>query len=234
MINKEKVIAIVPAREGSKRIPNKNIRHLNDKPLITYSIEAGLNSSYIDKLIVSTDSKRIAEISQACRAEVPFLRPSELASDTAGSFEVVQHALLYMLNEENAEFDYLLLLQPTSPLRTSKDIDSALELLIEKSADAIVSVCETDHSPIWTNTIPDNLSMDNFVPKKHANIRSQDLPTYYRLNGAIYITRISQLLKERQFILSKNTFAHIMPQNRSIDIDNEIDFQLAEILLSNV
>jgi len=155
------------------------------------------------------------------------MRPQELANDNADSISVLKHAIEFF----NQEFDYILLLQPTSPLRTTKDIDSAIEILNEQTK-AVISVCETEHSPLWSNTLPENLSMANFIKPEIKNKRSQDLPKFYRLNGAIYITEINYFFKVNGFIGNK-TKAYIMSQKNSIDIDTELDFKLCEILKNN-
>lgn len=226
MFNKKTVLAIITARGGSKRLPGKNILDLNGKPLIAWTIEAAKKSLYIDKLIVSTDDNKIANISKQYGAEVPFLRPDELSSDTTISIDVVFHAIKFF-KEKNIRFKYILLLQPTSPLRISEDIDNAFKM-IDDNTKAIVSVCETEHSPLWSNTLPENLSMKDFIIPEIKNKRSQDLPKYYRLNGAIYIAEVDYLIKHNEFF-GINTKAFIMPQERSVDIDNEVDFKLCDI-----
>jgi len=229
MYNNKKVLAIIPARGGSKRLPGKNIMDLNGKPLIAWTIEAAKKSQYIDKLIVSTDDEKISTISKKYGAEVPFIRPKELSSDTANSIDVIFHAINFY-KEKSIEFEYILLLQPTSPLRITKDIDNAFKM-ISNDTKALVSVCETEHSPLWSNTLPDDLSMKDFIRPKIKNKRSQDLPKYYRLNGAIYISKI-EYLKENNGFLGKNTKAFIMPQERSVDIDSEVDYEICKIIIN--
>jgi len=226
MYNNKKILAVITARAKSKRLPNKNILDLAGKPLIAWTIDTAKKSKYIDKLIVSTDSEDIKKISEKYGAEVPFLRPDELSNDTADSISVIKHAI----NFYQGQFNYILLLQPTSPLRTVKDIDNAIEMLNDDTK-AIVSVCKTEHSPLWSNTLPDNLSMKNFIRYEIKNKRSQDLPQYYRLNGAIYIAEIDYFYKNNGFI-GNNTKAYIMNQKSSIDIDTELDFKLCEILIT--
>jgi len=217
-------LAIIPARGGSKRLPRKNVLDLNGKPLIAWSIEAGVKSSYINKVLVSSDDSEILEISKQYGAET-IIRPDELASDTATTFDAIKHSI------ENSEpYDYVVLLQPTSPLRDTKQINEAIDLLIEKNADAIVSVCEMDHSPLWSNTLDDSLSMQGFLKNEVLNKRSQDLETYYRLNGAIYICKTEKLLEEESFFLKENIFAYVMDRESSIDIDEEIDFRIAKTI----
>jgi len=226
MLSRRTFLAIIPARGGSKRLPRKNVLDLVGKPLIAWSIEAGLNSEYIDKIIVTSDDKEILDISTRFGADT-INRPDELASDTATSFDAVKHTL------ENIEsYEYVVLLQPTSPLRSFKHINEAIELLESKNADAVISVCEMDHSPLWSNTLDDSLSMKEFLKDEVLNKRTQDLKVYYRLNGAIYICKTDKLLKEKSFFLKDNIFAYKMDRESSVDIDVEIDFIIAKALIT--
>ena len=224
-----KILAIIPARGGSKRLPNKNILDLNGKPLIKWTIEAALECNEIDTVMVSTDSSNIADIAIQAGAEVPYLRSAELSSDTASSSDVVLDVINYYESIGN-EFDVVILLQPTSPLRTTNDIKNAIKLFEEKKANSVVSVTECEHSPLWCNTLQPNLKMDNFISDKLKNIRSQDLPKYFRLNGAIYLVNIKQFIEAKTFILN-NTYSLIMPQINSVDIDSLLDFKYAEIII---
>lgn len=226
MYNNKKILAVITARGGSKRLPNKNILDLDGKPLIVWSIDEANKSKYIDKIIVTTDSKEISEISKVAGAEVPFLRPSLLASDNADTFSVLKHSIEFY----KGLYDYVILLQPTSPLRTVFHIDSAIELLNEKTK-AVVSVSEVDHSPLWSNTLPENMSMKDFIRKSVKNIRSQDLPKYYRLNGAVYISEINYFYLEEGF-LGPRSKAFLMSQLSSIDIDTELDFNMCEFIIN--
>ena len=215
-------LAIIPARGGSKRLPRKNILDLCGKPLISWSIEAALKSKYISKVVVSSDDEEILNISSNFGADI-IKRPYELANDTATTFDAIKHTI------NNLEkYDYIVLLQPTSPLRNVKHIDEAIELLEEKQADAIVSVCEMDHSPLWSNTLPEDGNMRGFLREEILNKRSQDLEKYYRLNGAVYICKTDKLLENKSFFLKDNIFAYIMDRKSSIDIDEEIDFLFAK------
>ena len=226
MFKNKTFLAIIPARGGSKRLPRKNILNLCGKPLISWSIEAGLKSKYIDKVVVSSDDTEILNISNELKVQV-IKRPDELASDTSTSFDAVKHAI------DNLEsYEYILLLQPTSPLRNENHIDKAIEILKEKNADAVISVCEMNHNPLWSNTLDDSLSMEGFISNNLLNNRSQDLKKYYRLNGAIYLCKTDKLLKEKSFFLKKNIFAYVMNSNNSIDIDRKEDFELASLYLS--
>ena len=224
-------LAIIPARGGSKRLPNKNVLGLVGKPLIAWSIEAARNTNNISEVVVSTDSLDIKKIAEEYGANVPFIRPENLSDDTSNSFDVVKHCIEFYQTNYNQTFDYTILLQPTSPLRTNFDIENAIKLLIEKNADAVISVCEVEHSPLWTNTIDNTRSLDNFLRDEIKSKRSQDLPPSYRINGALYICKTSELLKQKTFFLTKNSFAYIMPKEKSVDIDTLLDFKMAEFLL---
>ena len=233
MIKGKKLLAVIPARGGSKRLPRKNILDLAGKPLIAWTIETALESTYIDKLIVSTDDKSILNIAKKYDACIPYLRPYELATDESLTVDVVIH-LLNELEKNGERYDYIILLQPTSPLRRVDDIDKSIELLQNSSSDAVVSVCEAEHSPLWCNTLPDDLSMDNFIDESVKSKRSQDLPGYYRINGAIYIISTERLKEEKSFFLKDNVFAYKMGRENSIDVDEEIDFRMAEVFLKGL
>ncbi len=219
-------LAIIPARGGSKRLPRKNLLDLAGQPLVAWSIEAGLNSKYIDNVVVSSDDVEILAISKRYNAET-IVRPVELASDTATTFDAIQHTI-----DNVKRYDYIVLLQATTPLRDEKQIDEAIELLESKNADAIVSVCEMDHSPLWSNTLNENLSMQGFLKEEILHKRSQDLEKYFRLNGAIYICKTEKFLEEKSFFLKENIYAYKMSRESSIDIDEEIDFRMAEFYLT--
>ena len=226
MYNNKRFLAIIPARGGSKRLPRKNILDLNGKPLITWTIEASLKSKYIDNIVVSSDDDKILDIAKNLDVKT-IKRPQNLANDTATTTDVLVH----VIKNIDKKYDYIVLLQPTSPLRDEKHIDEAMELLESKKADAIVSVCEMEHSPLWSNTLPKDLSMDNFIKEEVKNKRSQDLEKYYRLNGAIYICKTDKFSKENTLFLKDNIFAYIMDRKSSVDIDEEIDFKFVEFLM---
>ena len=228
MIDGKNILAVILARGGSKRLPGKNILDLAGKPLIAWSIESGLNSKYIDEVIVSSDSDKILNISKKYGTKI-VKRPSALASDTATSFDAIKHTI----DIRDQKFDFVILLQPTSPLRNNGHIDEALELLIKKNADAIISVTETDYSPSWADTLPKDRSMVNFLKNGVLNKRSQDFVKHYRINGAIYICRTEKLLEEKSFFLKGNIYAYQMNRESSVDIDEKIDFQLAKMLIEN-
>ena len=227
MLGKKTFLAIIPARGGSKRLPRKNVLPLAGKPLIAWTIESALNSKLVDKVLVTSDDDEILKVSESFGAAT-LKRPAELAQDTSTSFDAIKHAI-----ENTEKFDYIVLLQPTSPLRSSQQIDEAIQLLESKSADAIVSVTEMEHSPLWANTLPEDGSMTGFLRDDLLNTRSQDLETYYRLNGAIYICKANKLLEASSFFIKENIYAYKMSQASSVDIDTELDFKWAVFLYEN-
>ncbi|EAK0806396.1 acylneuraminate cytidylyltransferase family protein [Campylobacter coli] len=231
MRNKDhkRFLAIIPARSGSKRLQNKNIVDFCGKPLIAWSIEAAIKAKYIQEVIVSTDSEEYADIAKKFGAKVPYIRPKELSLDHITTFDVIEHVIEFYYNR-NILFDYVVILQPTSPLRNFYHINQACELCLEKSAYSIISVCECEHSPLWSNLIPENLEMDNFLSEQY-NIRSQDLPKYYRLNGAIAIAKIDQYLKYKKLFMPKS-FAYIMEKKYSVDIDTQLDLDYGIFLFN--
>jgi CMP-N-acetylneuraminic acid synthetase len=231
MDNKPRILAIIPARAGSKRLPGKNIKELAGKPLIQWTMEAAKNSALLAEVIVSTDDERIVELAKSIDVSVPFVRPQHLAQDKSSSIDVIKHSI-DILEKQGKVFDFIMLLQPTSPLRTSCHIDEAINLLNEKCADAVISVCPTEHSPLWSNTLNDSGKMDSFISPEIKNARSQDLPVHYRLNGALYITRITRLLAENTLFINDNIFAFKMTKESSVDIDERIDFTLAEAIMN--
>ncbi|MEZ8105256.1 acylneuraminate cytidylyltransferase family protein [Vibrio cortegadensis] len=226
MINGKRVLAFIPARGGSKRLPRKNVLPLAGKPLIGWSIDAAKESRYIDQLFVSTDDQEIADIASLHGVHIPELRPDHLASDTS----TTESVLTYTLDKFGGQADIIILLQPTSPLRTVQHIDEALELFVKKQAFSVVSVTPCEHSPLWSNTLPNDASMGNFI-RPDALKRSQDLADFYRINGAVYIFDVRQLKEYGDIRYTKDSFAYVMENNVSFDIDTLIDFQLAEFFI---
>ncbi len=226
MYKDKKIIAIIPARSGSKGVKDKNIKELNGKPLIAYTIEEANRCGVFDCVFVSTDSEKYAQIAREYGAEVPFLRTSENSSDKAGSWDVVRE----VLSKLDKKFDIVVLLQPTSPLRNSNNILEALDLFFSKNADTVCSVCETPHSAFWCNTLDESLSMQDFIKKEYQKPR-QELPKTYTLNGAIYICK-TELLQTNPNFYGEKSFAYIMDAVKSVDIDTELDFTLAETIIS--
>lgn len=223
-------LAIIPARSGSKGLRNKNIKELQNKPLLAYSIIAAVESGMFGRIMVSTDSTEYAAIAREYGAEVPFLRSEETSSDTAGTWDMVKEVLCnYKVVGES--FDSVCILQPTSPLRTAEDIRRGYELFTHKKANAVVGVCEMDHSPLYSNTLQEDCCMDGFIPKEIAAAPRQQLPAYYRINGALYILKESYLW-EMESPYDHGCYAYKMSAENSVDIDSEYDFMLAEYMLS--
>lgn len=222
-----KTLALIPARGGSKGIPRKNIKIIAGKPLIVWTIEAALRAAHIDAVVVSTDDEEIAAIARQAGAQVPFMRPAELASDAATGMAPVMHALDVL-----PEFDAVLLLQPTSPLRSTADIDACLALAVARAAPAVVSVSEPDAHPYWTYRIDDTLAMRPMIEAAPV-ARRQDLPTAGALNGALYYARTDWLRDNAGFI-GEGTLAYMMPRERSVDIDTPFDWKFAELLLKEL
>ena len=224
-----KNIAIIPARGRSESVLNKNIKILGDKPLITYTIETALKCKSIDRVIVSTDSEEIAEISKKNGAEVPFLRTGELALNTTPMLPVLRHAVEWLEKNENEEIKNVILLDPTAPLRKVSDIEDCIEMLENENADSAVTVCEAEHNPYF---VMREIKEDRLVPllKTEKPIyRRQDSPKVYRINAAVYAIKRDILMESG--IFTENTKAVIMPQDRSIHIDSLMDFKIAELLL---
>lgn len=230
MFYNQRIIAIIPARSGSKGLPNKNIRLLNGKPLLAYSILQAQETGIIDEIFLSTDSQEYADIAIQYGANVPFLRSDVLASDSASTWDCVEEAL-EQYSKIGKEYDLFVVLQPTSPLRTAGDIIHALNKMLLNNADSVVSVCEADHSPLLCNTLPEDLSLKKFIRSEITSKTRQELPTYYRINGAIYAVGTSYFLNA-QNIYAGNSIAYVMPRERSVDIDTLFDFSLAECLLN--
>jgi len=221
-------LAIISARSGSKGLIDKNIKLLAGKPLIAYSIEAAKKSGIFAEVMVSTDSPAYAEIAEEWGANVPFLRSEHNSTDTASSWDMIKE-VLSKYEQIGKTFDAFCLLQPTSPLRTAEDIQNAFEIL-KKADTAVVSVCEVDHSPLWSNNLPADNSLDGFIRQVNDKHR-QLLDTFYRVNGAIYFVKVSAFL-ENTHLYRKGSYAYIMPRERSVDIDTELDFRIAELILN--
>ena len=228
MKNLPKILAIITARGGSKGLPKKNILNLAGKPLIAWTIEAAQQSKYIDKVILSSDDDEIISVAQEFKCEVPFRRPAELATDEASSVDVLFHAI-----EKVPGYDYVALLQPTSPLRTSSDIDSAFELMLSSKASSCSSVCETAKTPYWMFSMQSNKVLSRLLQLPKNGHRRQSLPLTYELNGAMYLLKIEILYSEKCLTPDK-TIAYEMCRERSIDIDNLVDFQKCKKYLEEV
>jgi len=229
MIHGKKVLGLVPARGGSKRLPRKNILPFNGTPLIAWTIKAGLGSRFLDKVVVSSEDKEIQSVAAEHSADV-IDRPSKLASDSTGSVEVALHSLDYCANQ-GEEFDYLVLMQPTSPLRKSRHIDDALTLIKEKDARAVVGVCETEHPINWMGKIDQTLSMERFIKGRLLDGQKIDNGSLdCQINGAIYVIEVSELRDGKTFFPRRGTYAYVMRRDESIDIDTKFEFLLAEFV----
>jgi CMP-N,N'-diacetyllegionaminic acid synthase len=218
MIGSQRVLAVIPARGGSKGVPGKNIRRVQNRPLIAWTVEAAQAAQAIDRVVLSSDDDAIMTVARSLGCEVPFRRPAALATDTATSVDVMLHAL-----DALPGFDIAVLLQPTSPLRTAIDIDAACARYEVSGCGSCVSVAPVEQSPYWMYRLRDDLSLDPLVPLPDDVTRRQDLPPVFALNGAIYISDAASLRRRRTFI-TRHTVAHVMPLARSIDIDTEADF----------
>ena len=201
-------------------MPRKNVLLAGGKPLIAWTISSARESSAIDRVVLSTDDDEIMRVAKDWGCEVPFRRPTELAIDTATSMDVVLHAL-----DQLPGYDFVVLLQPTSPLRTSADIDAAFKLIMSSGAPSCVSVCEVEQSPYWMYRLKENGQLTKLIPESIGVTRRQDLPFVYTLNGAIYIAKIDWLRKTKSFV-GDGCIAYQMPRERSIDIDDAEDFEV--------
>jgi CMP-N-acetylneuraminic acid synthetase len=232
MMEKEKrtrVLGVVHARGGSKRVPLKNLKLLAGRPLVTYIIEAALRATWIDRLIVSTDHSEIARVSKSWGAEVPFRRPENLSEDVPSEW-VTQHAVRFVEEEERAEIAVAVTLQPTTPFCTAEDIDACIARLMDTGADSVVSVCEIRERPEWMVRLEGDRAVSFLGLTIKGNLGvSQKLPRLYLPNGGIYATR-RDILMEQGLIMGADTRAVVMDLDRSIDIDEPIDFTVAEVL----
>ena len=231
MFQNHKIVSIIPARGGSKGVPRKNIRNLAGKPLIAYTIEQSLQSRLIDRTIVSTEDGEIAEVAQQYGAEVPFLRPTELAGDHAPTMEVLLHAVNLLEKQEQYNFDILVLLHITTPLRNVQDIYSCVSMLVEAKADNVFSVTESHRNPYFNMVETGDDGIATLVKKGNFPTR-QAAPKVYDMNASIYVWWKDILKKEKKIFLKKS-HVYVMPKERSIDIDDELDFKIAEFLCMN-
>lgn len=214
------VLALITARGGSKGLPRKNVLIAGGKPLIAWTVEAAISAECVDRVVLSSDDDEIMTAARAAACEVPFSRPAHLASDTASSIDVVLHALDHLPG-----YEYVVLLQPTSPLRTAADIDAAFALMLESGSPSCVSVCEADQNPYWMYRVEADSKLKRLLPEMEGITRRQDLPPIYVLNGAIYIARIDWLRANKSFV-GAETLAYLMPKERSLDIDTAEDFEI--------
>lgn len=227
-----KILAVVPARGGSKGVPGKNIRPILGKPLMAYTIESGLKSKRITDLVVTTDSEEIRSIAMKYGAQAPFLRPAELAGDRALAIPTIQHAVKEMEKLRGYEYDYIIMLQPTSPMKTAEDIDHALDKLIAEKADGIISVVNVDNNhpmkmKVFLGEDGKDGKLVDYSPPPYENCPRQLLPPVFIVNGALYATKRDVFMNKNSF-QGDNCIGFEMPHDKSINIDTEFDFLLAE------
>jgi len=223
------ILCVVPARGGSKGLPGKNIRQLEGKPLIAYTIEQAKGSKYIDRVIVSTEDEQIAEVAVKFRAEVPFKRPRELAEDDSSMMDVLLHSVKWMEEEAQFKFDILVLLHVTTPLRDTEDIDTCIELLVDEKAENVFSVTEACRNPYFNMVEVTAGNEVRLVKEAHFSTR-QSAPKVFDMNASIYVWWKDVFKKEKGLFLKK-TRIYPMPRERSVDIDEPLDFRIAEMLM---
>ncbi|MGV3344210.1 cytidylyltransferase domain-containing protein [Enterobacteriaceae bacterium LUAb1] len=219
----KKLLAIIPARAGSKRLPKKNMKTLCSKPLIAWTIEAALNSKYLTHIHVSTDDMETAALAKQYGLTQTKLRPDEISTDTATTMDVVKY--VYALE---GDYDVIVILQPTSPLREAKHIDEAVELYLHKNASSVISITECEHDLHWSNYLNHELNLNNFI---RPIIEAEKYKKAYRLNGAIYIFNSDKLFDENINLYDDNSYGYIMNRSSSVDIDYQDDFEYAEFLM---
>tara|TARA_B100001093_G_scaffold462371_1_gene477542 strand:+ start:919 stop:1617 length:699 start_codon:yes stop_codon:yes gene_type:complete len=225
LIDGKKILAVIPARGGSKGIKNKNITELAGRPLLQWTIEAAKKSKYIDRFVLSSDDPQIQMVAESLGCEVPFTRAAHLATDEASTIDV-----LFDVLERVAGFDVVILLQPTSPFRIAEDIDSCLESMISNAAPAAVSLCAVQDHPALVFKFQNDKKITPFLSRPPSqSLRRQDLPAAFKLNGAVYIANIPWLFKNRTFTATESV-GYVMPESRSIDIDDAQDLSLAQQL----
>lgn len=233
MYKNKSFLAIIPARGGSKGLSKKNIKELCGKPLIAWSIDAGLKSKYLDEVMVTTDSPEIADIAKKYGASVPFLRPDELASDTATSFDAIKHTIDFYKTELQKEFDYIVLLEPTSPLREDSDIDNAIENLFNSIADSIVGISKTeDQNPAFLVLKDTKSFISGYENKNMKVLRRQDIKDVYFFEGTIYISKTDILMDKKTFY-HENTIGYEVPKYKSLEIDDIDDFIMVEAIMKH-
>ena len=232
MLNGKKLLALIPARGGSKRVPGKNLAEVCGRPMIEWTIRAATMSNYIDSVVVSTDDSGIADIATCAGARVPFIRPFTLSTDTATSLDVINHSLNY-LSEIGENYEYLVLLQPTSPFRTESHIDECAELFSTRNMDSIVSVVRIDYPPDWNYSVDKELRMTPDIPSSDEALRSQDYPDRYRPNGAIYLIRVPVYREFNSLYPSGRVHAYEMNKLDSIEVDDEEDLMLVRAMVKH-
>ncbi len=228
-----RVLGVIPARGGSKGIPRKNLFQLHGQPLLAYTVTAALSSHTLTRTVLSTDDEEILMLGRELGVDAPFLRPAALAGDDVSSAEVARHALAFVEAEEQREYDALVLLEPTAPLRTANDVDEAVERLHESDADSVVTVCRVDAPhPVKMQIIEDGLLKPYLPHLWREGLTRQQLPPVYYLTGAVYAVRAS-VIRETGSLWGRSTAPVVMPPERSVNIDSRADLALAEVFLRN-
>jgi CMP-N,N'-diacetyllegionaminic acid synthase len=222
------ILAIIPARGGSKGIPRKNIKPLAGKPLIAWTIESALQARGIDRVIVSTEDEEIALVAKQCGAEVPFLRPLALAQDDTPGIAPVLHAI-----DQLPYYDWVLLLQPTSPFRSAEDIQGIIQFCRDQSAPSVVSVTQVSKHPFWMYQRDEQYRLQPLIPNRPEITQRQDLPAAYALNGALYLARTDWLIQNQGFI-GPETLGYVMSEEHSVDLDTSVDWQWVEYLIDRI
>ena len=226
MIDDKKILAVITARGGSKGLPRKNIADVGGRPLIAWTIDAANGSPFIDRTVLSSDDDEIIAIAKNLGCDAPFVRPGELANDTSPSAD----ALIHALDQMTETYDYLVLLQPTSPLRVTEDIDGAIEKCHTSGAPACVSGCEPAKSPYWMFHVGNDGILSPVIDFEGLKTRRQDLPVVFAPNGAVFVARVPWFLEHRTFY-GPGTVAYVMPPERSVDVDTALDLCVAEAFL---
>jgi len=228
VIDGKSILAVIPARGGSKGVPRKNIRPVAGKPLIAWTIEQAKRVPFIDRIVVSSDDAEILSVARMHGAETPFVRPAELALDTTPGVDPVLHAV-----EQLPGYDYVVLLQPTSPLRQSADIEACMRHCLDHDAPACISLAPVEQSPYWMFRLTGSDRLEPLLGGEPLRLRRQDLPLVYAINGAVYIARTDWLTAQRTF-LTAETLGYVMPPERSLDLDTEQDFEILQMRLEGL
>jgi CMP-N,N'-diacetyllegionaminic acid synthase len=224
-MNAPRSLAVITARGGSKGLPRKNILSAGGKPLVAWTVDAAISAKCVDRVVLTSDDDEIMAAARNAGCDVPFRRPVYLADDLATSIDVVLHAL-----DQLPGYEFVVVLQPTSPLRTAADIDAAFELMLQRGAPSCVSVCEAEQTPYWMYRLADGNKLQRLLSEVNEITRRQNLHPVYLLNGAIYIARIDWLLTNKAFV-GTETVAYVMPKERSLDIDTPQDFEIFKSII---
>ncbi len=233
VFDSKRFLAIILARAGSKGLPGKNIKLIYGKPLVAWSIEAGLNSIYIDEVMVSTDCPLIAEVAQKHGADIPFIRPANLATDESSSFDAICHTINFYKQNLKKVFDYIVLLEPTSPLRTSKDIDRAIEILMNSGCESIVGICKTEsQNPAFLVTKDEQNLIHGYLNRNIKVIRRQEIEDIFFLEGTIYVSEVKAYMEKKTFY-HQSTIGYEVEKFKSLEIDDIDDFVMVEAIMKH-